>query len=80
MSCILKVMNYLIFRDFTRILLNFLNLFKYFFLILIIILKNQYLEVPIDLTIDVACALSCRHAVVYARAMWRMCGIHVTHF
>ena len=67
-SCILRVINFLIFRDSFRFFLNYVgfifNLYKF---------KNIKIQlfIRVDVVIDVARAIICRHVMICARATCR---------
>ena len=72
MSYILKVLNFLKFRDF---LVFFLNFHEF---ILNKNIKNGFLACT-DVVDDVACALKCLRGATYVCAMWRTCGTRMVH-
>ena len=70
MSCIFKVMNILIFRDFSLIFF----LFQEF--VTLILMKNIFkigFLLHANMVNDVACALACHRVASYAHATWDTC-------
>ena len=75
MELYFDIYDFLIFRDFSRILIFFINLFKFIYIYLEL-KRIKNIKNFDDAEIDVARAKTCCHMVTYVHSTWHIC-MHV---